>query len=85
VRVPTWLPCRLQIYCNGRSWLAAQLNRLGIGYQLLDNAFVQIDDWARAPRIADGWQAKRIHWQLDDFATRFCPIFRTSACPTTGA
>jgi hypothetical protein len=22
VRVPTWLPCRLQIYFNGHNWLA---------------------------------------------------------------
>ena len=25
VRVPTWLPCRLQIYFNGHNWLAARL------------------------------------------------------------
>ncbi|MCK5056619.1 MAG: MarR family transcriptional regulator, partial [Candidatus Aminicenantes bacterium] len=25
VRVPTWLPCRLQIYFNGHNWLASQL------------------------------------------------------------
>src|ERR1039457_5510658 len=41
-----------------------------------DNAFVEIDDWAQAQRIADGWQAKRIHWKLDELAKRFCPIFR---------
>jgi len=76
VRVPTWLPCRLQIYFNGHNWLAAQLKKVGVNYQLLDNAFMQIDDWARAQRIADGWQAKRIHWRLDEFAQRFCPIFR---------
>src|SRR5205823_14527197 len=23
VRVPTWLPCRLQVYFNGHSWLAS--------------------------------------------------------------
>ena len=22
VRVATWLPCRLQVYCNGHNWLA---------------------------------------------------------------
>ena len=29
VRVPTWLPCRLQIYFNGHNWLAAKLNTAG--------------------------------------------------------
>ena len=27
VRVPTWLPCRLQIYFNGHNWLAGELNK----------------------------------------------------------
>ena len=74
VRVPTWLPCRLQIYFNGHNWLAAQLSRRNIGYRLLDNAFVEIEDWRRAQRIADRWRVKQIHKRLDQFARRFCPI-----------
>jgi hypothetical protein len=27
VRVPTWLPCRLQIYGNGHNWLAGCIFR----------------------------------------------------------
>jgi hypothetical protein len=76
VRVPTWLPCRLQVYFNGHNWLAAQLRKRGIDHRLLDNAFVEIADWAQAQRISDGWQAKRIHWKLDELAKRFCPIYR---------
>jgi hypothetical protein len=75
VRVPTWLPCRLQIYFNGHNWLAAQLKKRQISHRLLDNAFVEIADWAEAQRLADGWQAKSIHRKLDAFAKRFCPIF----------
>jgi hypothetical protein len=29
VRVPTWLPFRLQIYFNGHNWLASRLRRAG--------------------------------------------------------
>jgi hypothetical protein len=76
VRVPTWLPCRLQIYFNGHNGLAAQLGKRQIDYRLLDNAFVEIGDWGQAQGIADGWQAKRIHGKWDEFANRFCPIFR---------
>jgi len=76
VRVPTWLPCRLQVYFKGPNWLAAQLKKRGIGYRMLDHAFVEIDDWAQAQRVADGGQAKRIHWKLDELAKRFCPIYR---------
>ena len=76
VRVPTWLPCRLQIYFNGHNWLAAQLRRRNIDYELRDNAFVEIGDWQQAQPIADDWRGKRIHRKLDEFAQRFCPIFR---------
>ena len=74
VRAPAWLPCRLQICCNGHNWLAAQWSRRNIHYRLPGNAFVEIEDWERARRIADGWRVKRIHKRLDPFARRFCPI-----------
>jgi hypothetical protein len=76
VRVPTWLPCRLQIYFNGHHWLASQLRKRQIDYRLLDNAFVAIGDWERAQHIVNGWEAKRIHRKLDEFARTYCPIFR---------
>lgn len=76
VRVPTWLPCRLQIYFNGHNWLAAGLRKRGIAFKLMDNAFVHIDDWTRAQQIAEELKIKRLHRRLDQFATRFCPIHR---------
>jgi hypothetical protein len=76
VRVPTWLPCRLQIYFNGHNWLAAQLGKRKIAYQLLDNAFVEIGDWKQAQRIADDWKVQPMHRKLDEFAQRLCPIVR---------
>ena len=76
VRVPTWLPCRLQIYFNGHNWLASQLRKRKIEYRLLDNAFVQIGDWERAQYIVNGWEAKRTHRKLDEFARTYCPILR---------
>ncbi len=81
VRVPTWLPCRLQIYFNGHNWLASQLQKRKIDYRLLDNAFVQIGDWERAQQIVNGWEAKRIHRKLDEFAQTYCPIHRTFGVP----
>ena len=76
VRVPTWCPFRLQLYCNAHNWLARQLDRRGIGYRLVDNAFVAIDDFAAAQSLADHWDAGRLHRKLDQFARRFCPILR---------
>jgi hypothetical protein len=77
--VPTWLPCRLQICFNGYNWLAGQLNKLGIDYRMADNAFSHIADWQQAQRISNGWEAKRIHARLDEFARRCCPICRDFA------
>jgi len=74
VRVPTWCPFRLQFYCNGHNWLARELDREQIRYQLLDNAFVLIEDWATAQRLADSWDASRLHRKLDEFSERYCPI-----------
>jgi len=74
VRVPTWLPCRLQIYFNGHSWLASVLRQRKIDFTLLDNAFLNIADWTRAQQIANGLEIQRLHHRLDEFARRFCPI-----------
>lgn len=39
LRVPTWCPFRLQFYCNGHFWLAAELSKREIRYRLAENAF----------------------------------------------
>ncbi len=79
VRVPTWLPCRLQVCLNGHNWLAGRLSKLGIDYRMADNAFAHIADWQRAQRISDGWEAKRIHARLNELARLCCPIYRDFA------
>jgi len=73
VRVPTWLPLRLQVYFNGHNWLARQLDQAGIGYQLVDNALVGCEDWKRAQELADGLEARTLHAQLDELARLCCP------------
>jgi hypothetical protein len=74
VRVPSWCPFRLQVYLNGHHWLAGQLRTQHIEFTLLDNVFTQIADWNQAQRLADGWQAEKIHHKLDEFAQRYCPV-----------
>ena len=76
LRVPTWAPFRLQFYCNGHSVLARQLQRKGIAYTLLDNAFVAIADWARAQGLADAWAPHQLHRHLDRLAAIYCPVLR---------
>jgi hypothetical protein len=79
VRVPTWLPCRLQVCCHGHNWLAGQLGRLGMDYRMADNAFTPIADWQPAQRLSNGWEAKCMHARLNDLARQCCPIYRDFA------
>jgi len=74
LRVPTWAPFRLQFYCNGHSWLARKLTAKGIGYTMADNAFVRIDDWARAQELADALSPDQLHRTLDRYAAQCCPV-----------
>jgi hypothetical protein len=76
LRVPTWAPFRLQFYCNGHDLLACALTRKGIGFQLLDNVFVRIDDFEKTQKLADAISVKRIHRQLDKIVRLYCPIVR---------
>lgn len=53
VRLQTWVPFSVQICCNGRAWLARQLDRAGIAYRRQDNCFVWIEDFPAAQRLCD--------------------------------
>lgn len=76
VRVPTWLPFRLQVYFNGHNWLASKLDKHGIKYTMLDNAFVDIEDFQKAQQIADEFSVKGFHQKLDQFALDYCPEYK---------
>ncbi len=74
VRVPTWLPFKLQIYLNGHSWLSNELTKKNIGYTMADNAFIKIDDWEKAQQMSDNLSIEKLHKKLDSFAKKFCPV-----------
>lgn len=72
--MPTYCPFRLQVYCNGHSWLARRLVREGIDFATADNAFVRIADWRRAQELADGLSPELLHRHLDRYAGLCCPV-----------
>lgn len=76
VRVPTWCPFRLQIYFNGHNYLAYQLKKNGISFRLVDNAFLEIEDFSKAQHLADHFDVEMLHRFLDRCADRFCPVYR---------
>lgn len=76
VRVPTWLPFRLQIYFNGHNWLATKLKESGITYKMVDNAFIEISDWEKANELAKNFQIEELHERLNHFASLYCPVYK---------
>jgi hypothetical protein len=74
LRVPTWAPFRLQFYFNGHNWLAHRLRDEGINFELHDNAFVQLSDFARAQLLAASFDISQLHEILDMAAQKLCPV-----------
>jgi len=77
IRVPTWCPFSLAVYFNGHAWLATQLKARGMEYELRDNAFTNIADFAAANQLAEHLDIPRLHAKLDQFAQRYCPVGST--------
>jgi len=73
-RLQTWFPFSIYVCLNGRSWLARQLDRLGMRYERRDNCFVRLEDVARAQEIMD--QLLRWDWPafLDKIAQQVNPV-----------
>ena len=76
LRVLTWLPFRLQFYFNGHNWLASQLRRSGISFQMVDNAFVEIADWPAAQALADQFSIQALHHDLNALARQYVPFLK---------
>jgi hypothetical protein len=53
IRLQSWLPFRVQIYVNGREWLARRLQRAGINFEKQDNCITHVEDWQRAQGYLD--------------------------------
>ena len=76
LRVPTWAPFYLQFYFNGHNQLAAKMRRDGIGFSMVDNAFIEIDDFERAQEIADRLTVGALTRFLNKIARLYCPPIR---------
>jgi hypothetical protein len=74
LRVPTWLPFRLQFYCNGHAGLARELTRAGMDWAMEDNAFVRVGDWAQAQAWSDGFELQQWHRDWDALAREQVPF-----------
>jgi hypothetical protein len=74
VRLQTWAPFTCQVYANGHDYVARQLTKKGLGFEQVDNAFVQLDDPVAAQRIADRYA--KLPWPkiLERYARQVNPL-----------
>ncbi len=74
-RLQTWFPFNIQIWLNGREWLARQLQRRGrTDFTRLDNCFTSLGDPALAQRLLD--RQLTVSWKrlLDAVARDLNPL-----------
>lgn len=74
LRVPTWVPFRLQFYFNGHNALAAQLRQAGVGFEQIDNGFVYITDFQQANQLAQTLDSDALYQRLNELAAEYCPV-----------
>lgn len=70
IRLQSWLPFGIQIYVNGREWLARQLDAHGIGYVRADNALLRIENLEVAAELCERFAHRAWPRLLDALARR---------------
>jgi len=79
LRIPTWIPCRVQFYFNGHNLLSYKLQKRGINFQMKDNAFTQISDYRTAQRLSDNIRVEDIHQWFDIIIDSFIPFLKETS------
>ena len=76
VRLQTWFPFMVQVCLNGHEWLARKLDRHGVAYQRIENAFTWVANLPRAQRFADAMLRKNWLPVLETIARRVNPLLK---------
>ena len=76
IRLQTWFPFTIQVYLNGHDWLARQLQRKNIEFELIENAFVACADWEKAQRVANSFAGLNWSFRLERMARQVNPLMK---------
>ena len=74
VKLQTWFPLQIQVYVNGHEWLARKLTENGIRFRKQENAFLWIEDMARAQAFADRFASLEWPRILNPYARKVNPL-----------
>jgi hypothetical protein len=75
LRLQTWFPFQVHVYCNGREWLARELARAGIAFTREDNCLPWIADVPQAQRLLDAQVRQCWPRLLDPLIKQYHPTF----------
>ncbi len=82
-RLQTWFPFSVQIYMNGREWLARQLERKGrCDFKRVDKCFTWLGDPTLAQRLMNGQLTTNWPRALDAIARSLNPLHETIFAPS---
>ncbi len=84
-RIQAWIPYEIQIYINGREWLARQLDAAGVGYRRYDNALLSVEDLELAHKLCEKLAHRSWPRLLNAFARRLNPLLAAIGGPGSGA
>lgn len=76
VRLPSMFPFSIQVAINGHNYLARQMRRDGLPFVQEDNAFAQVQDFARAQCLADHFERENWPRRLRELAQRVLPLLQ---------
>ena len=76
-RIQTWFPFAIQMWMNGREWLAHRMDQEGLAYQRHDNCFPWIADFGRAQELMDQLHATDWRRQFGRIARWLNPAHET--------
>jgi len=76
IRLQSWFPFDIQVYINGREWLARQLDQRGIAYKRYDNKLTDIADLGTAQSLCERFTQRKWVRVLNALARRVNPFLR---------
>lgn len=74
VRIQSWWPFQIQIYINGREWLAKQMDQQDITYNRYENCFLEISDLQATQKLCDKFAHRKWERVWNAFAQRVNPF-----------
>jgi len=79
IRLQSWFPFQIQLYINGREWMARQMDAKGISYQRYDNTFLEVQRMAEVQKLCQRFVSRKWVRVLEAFARQvnpFLPLLR---------